>query len=413
MERPKKKKSEKTLPGRKKKLLITGSTFPRWENDTEPRFILDLAKELNNYYDVTVLTPAAVGAVGDEILEGVHVHRFHYFPIHSLETLCSPGAIVSRIKEKKSRVLLVPFLLVSYWGSLLRYGKKSDFVQANWFIPQGIMQSFFNFPYMVTGHGADVALHNAGVMKKLKLRCVKKASAVTFVSQALKNTLYGLEGFDDPSFEEKTTVCPLGVDTEEFSPANRIENYFNQGTTPVVLFVGRLVERKGVQYLIEAMEGLNAKLVIVGKGTYEEELRKKAEHFGSQIVFLGPRTHEELKYIYPSADVLCVPSVQEKDGVVEGFGLVTIEAMASGLPVIGSNSGGIKEVIVSGENGYLVEERDSKALHDKLEELTQNPQRRAEMKENVLQTADHYSFKNIGKIYGELIQNAMDSSQSR
>ena len=98
---------------KKKRLLITGSTFPRYENDTEPRFILDIAKAMKEYADVTVLVPAAPGAADKERLEGVNVIRYHYFPIHSLETLCYPGAIVPRIKQKKTRALLVPWLFIS------------------------------------------------------------------------------------------------------------------------------------------------------------------------------------------------------------------------------------------------------------------------------------------------------------
>ena len=84
----------------KSKLLVTASTFPRWLGDTEPRFILDLCKVLNNYFEVTVLAPSCPGAKDMEIVEGVNVIRYHYFPIHKWETLCYPGAIVPRIKEK-------------------------------------------------------------------------------------------------------------------------------------------------------------------------------------------------------------------------------------------------------------------------------------------------------------------------
>ena len=87
----------------KKKLLVTASTFPRWEGDTEPRFVLDLCKALKIYFDVTVLVPACPDAKKEEFLEGIKVIRYHYFPIHKWETLCYPGAIVPRIKEKKLR----------------------------------------------------------------------------------------------------------------------------------------------------------------------------------------------------------------------------------------------------------------------------------------------------------------------
>ena len=99
----------------KPRLLVTASTFPRWKGDTEPRFVLDLCKKLTAYFDVTVLVPAAPGAARKEMLEGVSVIRYHYFPVHKWETLCYPGAIVPRIREKKVRVLLVPFLFFALW----------------------------------------------------------------------------------------------------------------------------------------------------------------------------------------------------------------------------------------------------------------------------------------------------------
>ena len=93
----------------KKRLLITGSTFPRYENDTEPRFILDLAKYMKEYAEVTVLVPAAPKAADTEVLEGVSVIRYHYFPVHSLETLCYPGA-----EKRKSGAFWFPGFLCHY-----------------------------------------------------------------------------------------------------------------------------------------------------------------------------------------------------------------------------------------------------------------------------------------------------------
>ena len=144
----------------KKRLLIPGPPFQRYAGDTEPRFVLDLAKNMKEYAEVTVLVPAAPGAADREELEGVQVVRYHYFPIHSLETLCYPGAIVPRIREKKVRGLLVPWLFVSLYVHLFKMRREYDIVQANWLIPQGFVQSFIKKPYVVTGHGGDVTSLN-------------------------------------------------------------------------------------------------------------------------------------------------------------------------------------------------------------------------------------------------------------
>ena len=343
----------------KKKLLVTASTFPRWEGDTEPRFVLDLSKNMADEYDVTVLVPAAPGAKDEEVLEGVKVIRYHYFPIHQWETLCYPGAIVPRIKEKKIRMFLVPFLFLSLYLHLFRLLPKYDIVHAHWLIPQGIVQSFFEKPYIVTGHGGDVTSLNKGLLRRLKVRCLKKASHVTVVSEHLKNRVQELVPESNPS------VISMGVDTSIFGKRYYVPNYFGQGDKKVVLFVGRLAEKKGVTYLIEAMKQIDAMLVIVGDGPLRQTLEEQALALGKEKVkFLGGKTHDELKTIYASADIFVAPSVTAKDGDQEGFGLVMLEAMASGLPVVASNSGGITQLIKDGENGLLCEEKDGEKLQN-------------------------------------------------
>ena len=389
---------------KKKKLLVTASTFPRWEGDTEPRFVLDLSKQLKKYFDVTVLAPAAPGAKEKEILEGVKVLRYHYFPIHKWETLCYPGAIVPRIKEKKIRVLLVPFLFAGLFFKLLRIKSHFDCVHAHWIIPQGIVQSFVGMPYIVTGHGGDVTSLNKGIIKKLKLRCLMKADKITVVSNALKKEVEALCHRND------VKIISMGCDTTRFDKKYRVENYFHQGEKPVVLFVGRLAEKKGVTYLIEAMKNIDAKLVIVGDGPLKNDLMQQAAPQKDKICFMGSRTHEELIKIYASADVFVAPSITAADGDKEGLGLVLLEAMASGLPVIGSNSGGIPEIVHDGKNGFLTREKDSKAIAQKVNALLTNREEYEKMSENAVLTAKEYDYKVLGKKYSRLIKEVLNEN---
>ncbi len=281
----------------KKKLLVTASTFPRWEGDTEPRFVYDLSRAMLDQFDITVLVPAAPGAQDHEEMGGLHVERYHYFPVRRWETLCYPGAIVPRIKEKKQRALLVPFLFAALWWNIFKRRKQFDVVHAHWLIPQGIVTSL-----------------NQGVLKVLKRRCLQRAGAVTTVSQPLKDIL------NEICPDKQIEIMPMGCDTKEFSPEYRKENYFGQNGKPVVLFVGRLAEVKGVTYLIEAMKQVDAMLVIVGDGPLREQLEEQAKPLGDKVQFLGAKTHDQLAEIYASADVFAAPSVRAKDGGVEGFG---------------------------------------------------------------------------------------------
>lgn len=383
----------------RKKLLITASTFPRWENDTEPRFILDLAKYLSVYYDLTVLVPWGIGAKTYEEIEGVKIIRYHYFPIHRWETLCYPGAIVPRIKEKKIRILLVPFLFLSLYFHLIKIIPQYDIVHANWVIPQGMVQSFFDKPYLVTGHGGDITSLNFKLIKYMKRKCLRKAKAITVVSQHLKNKVIELYP------EAKVEVISMGCDLHKFGPKYRRNNFFEQDGKKVILFVGRLAEKKGVSYLIDAMRKIDAKLVIVGNGPLMNRLKKEAEPYADKVMFLGSKTHEELKYIYASADIFAAPSITADDGDMEGVPTTILEAMASGLPIVANRTGGIPEVIFDGENGLLCDEKNVEQLIDNLNLLLTNEQLYKNIIDRSIDTVKRFSYENIALMYKSLIES--------
>lgn len=386
----------------KEKLLVTSSTFPRWENDTEPRFVLDMSLHLSKQYEVTVLAPAAPGAAEQEYMYGesggrVRVLRYHYLPIHRWETLCYPGAIVSRIKEKKVRVLQVPFLVLALFWNLFRLLPDYDVVHAHWLIPQGIIQSFFGTPYIVTGHGGDVTSLNKRLLRKLKCRCIEKAVYVTVVSDYLKERIREL------SPRTEALVLPMGVEKERFSRRYYRENFFGQGKAKVVLFVGRLAEKKGVSYLIEAMKQVDAMLVVVGEGPLERSLKEQAKEMGDRVRFLGPKSHEELKAIYASADVFVVPSITARDGDVEGLGLVVLEAMSSGVPVVANDSGGIRQLIRDGENGLLCEEKNVRQLAGAINRILKEDALSDAIREKAYQSVRDYDYSILAGRYLELL----------
>lgn len=380
----------------KKKLLVTASTFPRWKGDTEPRFVLDLSAHMTDEYDVTILVPATPGAKDQEILEGVKVLRYHYFPIRKWETLCYPGAIVPRVKEKKIRALLIPFLFFSLYINLLRKSSEYDIIHAHWIIPQGIVQSFLKKPYVITGHGGDVYTFNKGIIKMLKIRCLKRAKHVTVVSEYAKKKLQQLLPDIEPS------IIPMGVNTDQFGREYRVENYFGQSNQKVILFVGRLVEIKGVAYLIDAMRQVNALLVIVGDGPLRAELEAQAADLERKVVFLGAKTHKELKIIYASADIFVVPSITIEHGVQEGVPTVLMEAMASGLAIVASESGGIASVIHHMYNGLLCREKDSKGLAQSINTLIEDEKFCRELIRNAGEVMDRYDYRVLAKRFMDI-----------
>ncbi|SEU23720.1 glycosyltransferase family 4 protein [Paenibacillus sp. NFR01] len=164
-----------------------------------------------------------------------------------------------------------------------------------------------------------------------------------------------------PGLEPRLTVVPLGADLSRFAPPQPADREAQRRLYRVppafaVLFVGRVIPRKGVPVLIRAVARLNkrhpAHLLIAGSGKppYLRRLRALARRLHVPVTFLGSVAHENIHGLYQAADCLVCPSQQH-----ESFGLVNVEAMASGLPVIASNNGGIREIIQSGRNGFLVD----------------------------------------------------------
>lgn len=199
--------------------------------------------------------------------------------------------------------------------------------------------------------------------------------------------------------ESKLWLCPLGVDTERFSPAARTDEVFR------VLFLGRIGLQKGIVYLLRAWERLDlarAELVIMGPpGSLVEQpgknvVLREIERIDRRDVRLVPPTSQPEKALQ-QASVLVLPSIQD------GFGLVVLEAMACGVPVIVSSNVGAKECVRDGVDGFVVPARDPRAIAERLEWLYADETRRDRMglsaREQAMKyTWDAYRERLLGKI---------------
>ena len=144
----------------------------------------------------------------------------------------------------------------------------------------------------------------------------------------------------------------------------------------MILFVGRLVEKKGVHNLLGAMQRVlqkfpNATLVVVGDGTQRPELERMAERLGitRAVRFLGKLPHDQLPEYYAAADLFVGPSVVDRSGDTEGLGVVFIEAASAGLAMVGTSVGGISDVLIHDVTGLAVEPDQPEALADAIERL--------------------------------------------
>jgi len=221
----------------------------------------------------------------------------------------------------------------------------------------------------------------------------------------------------DPS---KISVVPAGVDTELFHPRDRAQVRAQLGLpdlgTPILLFVGRIERLKGIDTLLESVAvvsrtcaGRNLKVLIVGGGGQTEdenaELRRVVQlhrdlNLEEQVEFVGSKPQEMLPLYYSAADITIMPSHYES------FGMVAVESMASGTPVIASNVGGLSYTVKNGETGFLVPEENHFALAEQVHTLLKHPDLRLQLGEQATRHASQYSWRNIAaqivSLYGSV-----------
>ncbi|MET4481494.1 glycosyltransferase [Bradyrhizobium sp. F1.13.3] len=235
-------------------------------------------------------------------------------------------------------------------------------------------------PMLVTLHGYDINTHRAwweaghgGIRMRFyprRLLRLARRPHVSFVavSQALRRRAIG---FGIPA--EKIAVSYIGIDIRKF----------RTGDVPIaqralrVLFIGRLVEKKGCEFLISAMSRVQkelpaAQLTVVGDGPLRQDLEQMARTLNVRISFLGAQSSADVKRELDASRVMCLPSVTARNGDAEGFGQVLLEAQASGVPVVTSAFGGADEGIREGVTGFSFAERDVERLAQTLTKLLTN-----------------------------------------
>jgi len=392
----------------KEKLLVFASTFPRWKNDILPPFVYELSKRLTNDFEVYVLAPSFPGAKNFEEMEGIKVYHFHYF-IKKYEKLAGSGGILPMLKKNPLYYFQVPFFLLGEYFALKRAIKtiKPKVIHAHWIIPQGwicsLMHNKYNIPYIVTTHGGDIFGLQGKFLTNLKRKTLQKAKSITVVSNAIKKEI--LEKIDS---NLKIKVISMGVDSKLFNPSKRdlsIKKKYNiEG--PFLLFVGRLAEKKGVKYLLDAMPKVlkknpKTKLMIIGTGPLENELKERTINLGinKNVIFMGAIQNKELPRYYATADVFIGPSITAKGGDTEGFGLTFVEAGMSGCWLIGSDVGGISDIIKDGKNGFLVKEKDSKDIAEKIIKSLKIKNKKIQSK-----ILNKFDWKVISKKYAEVLR---------
>ncbi len=351
-------------------------------------------------------------------MEGVEVQRFRYFWPRSLERLAD-GAIRENLRLSRWLYLQAPFLFLFELIATYRWARANcpAAIHAHWFVPQGlvavIVGRLLGIPVVITSHGGDIYGFRGRLWAALRKALASRCAAVTVVSQAMVANLPGLTS----QTGEAPKVLPMGVDTSRFHPARRDESVRERLSIrgPFILFVGRMAEKKGVEYLLEAMAAVlrdfpDSTLVIVGDGPLRHQLEALADELeiGGKVKFVGGVGHGELPGYYATADVFVGPSIVAKSGDTESFGLVFAEAMASGCPVVASRVGGTATIVADGQTGLLVEEKSPRALADALRRVLGDEALRERLRTaGPAWVREQFDQRMVADSYAQLIRQAI------
>ena len=348
------------------KVLFIVTSFIRDEKDVINPWMIETIEQLKSRgVEVTVYTSAWRG-LRDHEVRGIPVRRFHYLPAR-LEILSHDRTIPDQIKQNKLVLLLVaPYLLFGVLG-LRRLLKKErfDVIHVHWPFPLGIFGYF-------AGKWARAPVINEFYGVELRWVFNRMPIFIPFVRWILNysDLVVAISSHTRSEIERiapvKVEVVPYGSAVPAVKPAEAGQP--DPGRTRRILFVGRLVERKGVEYLIRAVPELElpfpVELDIVGGGPEEESLRELVRLLGlaGRVNLAGRVSNERLKEFYAGCDCFVLPAIVDSRGDTEGLGVVMIEALSYRKPVVASALGGIVDVIHHDQTGLLVPEKDPRAL---------------------------------------------------
>ena len=392
------------------KIGVITSAYPEFEDDPHGIFVHRLMKEISKYgHEVHILAPYT-GHETKYILDGMHVERFHYFYPKKFQKLCGRSGMIDNVKEGVLvKLQVLTFLFFNIIHSFRKF-RNMDVVHVQWPIPNGLgslfLKKIYGIPYINTIHGEEVYLSKRyHTLFALNWFVNNSTKTVANSSATLDSCLgSGLK-------KEKLEVIPFGVDIDFYRPLK----ISKKGDIFQILAVGYLIERKGFEYLVKATkevlkEHYNVQLTIVGSGPLEEKLKNiiKELKLETNAKIMKNVSDEELLQLYNSSDLFVLPSIVDSQGNTEGLGVVLLEAMACKLPVIGSDTGGIPDIIQDGETGLLVPEKDVSGLSNAILSLIKNEELRKKLAVNGYdRVKEKFSWEKIAegylKIYSSIL----------
>jgi len=362
------------------KVCFVTTSFIRSDRDHYARFVYEQAKSLriaDSSVSVVVVAPHAQGLAIREVIDGLEVRRARYFWPEALQCLAyQHEGLFETLRKSWLATVQLPLLLTSLLFGLWRASKGAQIIHAQW-VPTAaiavIVGRLRRIPVVVSVRGADLnTARNSRLGRFLTRAVIGRVSQIVTVSDEFRRVLAS-----ELECEKPLAALYNGVDTVQFQPRDKGESRQRLGLpadAAIVLYVGGLIERKGVNTLIRALArttpaGRPVTTYVAGEGPQHDVLKALAESegLGDRVHFVGKVAKDQMHLWMGAADVLVLPSYSE------GRPNVVLEAMATGTPVIASRIDGTTEIISDGDDGLLFPPGDVDALAANLNRVLLQP----------------------------------------
>lgn len=400
---------------KKQSIVWIVSSYPRFESDSASIFLRYLAETIDNtIYDIHIISPDDQYADNTLHSKGIFLHYFKYFMPRRLQQLAYGSGILPNLKSNPLLFIQVPFFLLSQFVTCYRLVNKlkPSLVHAHWVFPQGTIASIVgklcNTPVIITAHGGDAFALKGTILARIKHWSLKNCTSWTSNTTATADAFWG-----DVA---QPNIIPMGINYQKFSTGNGqlLRSEMAKKCT-ILLFVGRLVEKKGVKDLLNAYSLLDNKqrqqthLWIIGDGAERKSLEKLSEllQLSNKVTFWGKLPNEQLPDYYAAADIFIAPSITDSAGDTEGQGITLVEAMASASAIISTDTGGISEVIEHNATGILVPPQSPVELKSAITKLIDDKKLRERMTKKAKYAAQHYAWSQVGRRFQALYEQVM------
>ena len=374
------------------KVCLLTHGYPCFPTDTTAPFIESIAETLQEHgVDVTVLTPDTPKLHRTAIDHTVNLQTYRYFFPRRLQQLGYSNTLVNDCEMKKYVYLLAPFLFLSGIFHLIRltYKHRFDVIHAHWLLPNGfiaaIAAKWCQVPLVLTVHGSDLFVAKLNpFFKWMSKWTLKQAVKVTSSSPTFLQMVETLG-----AGKEKQCLINHGTTPAEFPPAGhqQLVDLRERLSIPedhlIIFSLGRIVLKKGFEYLIAALPQIrekvpNVTVIIGGDGSDLQRLKSIAKEQGvsESIRFPGTISRAEVSVYFHLCDIFTLPAVFDPKGNVDGCPIVIMEAMACRKPVVVTDISGIPEAVLHEKTGILVAEKDPNALARAIVSLLRDPEKR-------------------------------------